>query len=140
MLGQDGSVAVQSAPSTPAGQEDDDMAAAQMEFSEFAGAAPRLPPSPPPGAGSLMPTLFGKKKSKSSFEYVMTKLERLTEKDLQDRFSVVDIYARMVFPVLFGALNAVYWVLYLYYITDELETDTLRLRTPADAVAYQPGS
>ncbi|XP_043236483.1 gamma-aminobutyric acid receptor subunit alpha-6-like [Amphibalanus amphitrite] len=139
MLGRDGSVAVQSAPSTPATQEDEDMAAAQMEFSEFAGTAPQ-PQQEPPGAGSLMPTLFGKKKSKSSFEYVMNKLERLTEKDLQDRFSVVDIYARMVFPLLFGALNAVYWVLYLYYITDELETDTFRLKAPADAAAYQPAS
>ena len=139
MLGRDGSVAIQSAPSTPATQEDEDMAAAQMEFSEFAGAVPQPPPEPP-GAGSLMPVLFGKKKAKSSFEYVMTKLERLTEKDLQDRFSVVDIYARMVFPVMFGALNAVYWVLYLYYITDELETDAFRLKAPADAVAYQPSS
>ncbi|XP_037077195.1 gamma-aminobutyric acid receptor subunit alpha-6-like [Pollicipes pollicipes] len=105
--------------------EADDMVAAQMEFSEFAGAAPQ--PLAEPTTDSLMPTLFGKKKAKSSFDYVMAKLERLTEKDLQDRFSVVDIYARIAFPLLFGALNAVYWVLYLYYISDELDADVFAL-------------
>ncbi|XP_037073529.1 gamma-aminobutyric acid receptor subunit alpha-6-like [Pollicipes pollicipes] len=138
MLGRGGALETESTPPPPAAQDDEDIAAAQMEFSEFAGTAPQSEPEPT--TDSLMPTLFGKKKSKSSFEYVMTKLERLTEKDLQDRFSVVDIYARLVFPLLFGALNAVYWVLYLYYITDELETDMFRLTKPLDSTAFEPKS
>ena len=56
---------------------------------------------------------------------MIAKLERLTETDQQDRFSVVDIYARLVFPVLFGALNALYWLLYLYYISDEKDGEVL---------------
>ena len=120
-------------PSNPADQtslsaesaDADDMAAAQMEFAEFSGAAPR--PVIEPTTDALIPTLFGKRKAKCSFEYVISKLERLTESDKQDRFSVVDIYARLVFPVLFGALNALYWLLYLYYIVDEKDAGVFML-------------
>ena len=105
--------------------EADDIAAAQMEFSEFSNSTPR--PVPEPTTDTLIPTLFGKRKAKSSFEYVISKLERLTETDKQDRFSVVDIYARLVFPVLFGVLNALYWLLYLYYIVDEKDAGVVFL-------------
>lgn len=42
-----------------------------------------------------------------------------TEEDLLDRFSVIDIYARRLFPSSFFILFTIYWILFNYYITDE---------------------
>ena len=42
-----------------------------------------------------------------------------SEEDILDRFSIIDLWARRLFPSTFFILFIVYWVLFNYYITDE---------------------
>ena len=42
-----------------------------------------------------------------------------TEEDILERFSIIDLYARRLFPSSFFILFTIYWVLFNYYITDE---------------------
>ena len=42
-----------------------------------------------------------------------------SEEDVLDRFSVIDLWARRLFPTTFFILFTIYWILFNYYITDE---------------------
>ncbi|XP_076042745.1 uncharacterized protein LOC143026366 isoform X2 [Oratosquilla oratoria] len=46
-----------------------------------------------------------------------------SEDDLLERFSIIDLYARRIFPATFFFLFTTYWILFNYYITDEFPTD-----------------
>jgi hypothetical protein len=38
----------------------------------------------------------------------------------KEKFSQIDIYSRKIFPCAFTFLITIYWILYMYYITDEV--------------------
>ena len=42
-----------------------------------------------------------------------------SEEDLLDKFNMIDIYSRIIFPSFFWVLFTIYWVLFNYYIEDE---------------------
>ncbi|KAK3860186.1 hypothetical protein Pcinc_033749 [Petrolisthes cinctipes] len=72
------------------------------------------PPMPPPF--TVWQILTRKRKLMSE----MTVSNTIpTEEDLLDRFSVIDLYARRLFPSSFFILFTIYWILFNYYITDE---------------------
>lgn len=53
-----------------------------------------------------------------------------SEEDVLERFSIIDLYARRLFPSSFFILFTIYWVLFNYYITDEFpheEVESLAL-------------
>lgn len=54
-----------------------------------------------------------------------------SEEDVLDRFSVIDLYARRIFPTAFFILFTVYWVMFNYYITDEFPHET---KEPSDGL------
>ncbi|XP_042865393.1 gamma-aminobutyric acid receptor subunit alpha-6-like isoform X2 [Penaeus japonicus] len=54
-----------------------------------------------------------------------------SEEDVLDRFSVIDLYARRIFPSAFFILFTVYWVMFNYYITDEFPHES---KEPSDGL------
>ena len=64
-------------------------------------------------------------------EYLMKSMtadfELPNEEDLLDRFSIIDLYSRRVFPSFFFLLFTIYWVLFNYYIADEFEKEETRV-------------
>lgn len=73
-----------------------------------------LPPPPPPY--TIWQMLMRKKKLISE----MSLANNIpSEEDVLDRFSIIDLYARRLFPTSFFILFTIYWVLFNYYITDE---------------------
>ncbi|XP_045104816.1 gamma-aminobutyric acid receptor subunit alpha-6-like isoform X2 [Portunus trituberculatus] len=73
-----------------------------------------LPPPPPPY--TIWQILMRKKKLISE----MSLTNNIpTEEDILERFSIIDLYARRLFPTSFFILFTIYWVLFNYYITDE---------------------
>uniref|UniRef100_A0A6A7G5N9 Gamma-aminobutyric acid receptor subunit alpha-6 n=1 Tax=Hirondellea gigas TaxID=1518452 RepID=A0A6A7G5N9_9CRUS len=67
--------------------------------------------------------------------YLMRKMtpdfELPNEEDLLDRFNIIDIYARRIFPTFFFAIFSIYWILFNYYISDEFPHEP---RIPSDGL------
>ncbi|XP_050700490.1 gamma-aminobutyric acid receptor subunit alpha-6-like isoform X3 [Eriocheir sinensis] len=71
---------------------------------------------PPPPPYTIWQMLMRKKKLISE----MSLANNIpSEEDVLDRFSIIDLYARRLFPSSFFILFTIYWVLFNYYITDE---------------------
>lgn len=81
------------------------------------------PPPPPPPIKQTITVwqLLARKK------YLMKRMtatsELPLEEDLLDRFSIIDLYSRRIFPTLFFILFSIYWILFNYYITDEFPSE-----------------
>lgn len=99
----------------------------ETTFTEFTTLRAPLPDSKRAGAGLWSSVVFGRNSQKWSYDFVLNKLARINDREPHQHYSVVDLYSRVVFPLLFAALNAVYWILYLYCITDDLESDVVNL-------------
>lgn len=85
-------------------------------------------PPPPPPPFTVWQILTRKRRIMSEMSPANTVP---TEEDLLDRFSIIDIYARRIFPTTFFILFTVYWILFNYYITDEFPDED---RVPTDGL------
>lgn len=84
---------------------------------------------PPPPPYTIWQMLMRKKKLISE----MSLANNIpTEEDVLDRFSIIDLYARRLFPSSFFILFTIYWVLFNYYITDEFPHED----GPKESLAY----
>lgn len=54
-----------------------------------------------------------------------------TEEDILERFFVVDLYSRRIFPSLFFIFMSIYWILFNYYIGDEFPEEK---QSPSDGL------
>lgn len=53
------------------------------------------------------------------------------EEEILDKFSIVDLYSRRIFPSLFFFFTSLYWILFNYYITDEFPNEK---KAPTDGL------
>ena len=81
---------------------------------------PPPPPPPPPKRDVTVWQLLIKKRY--LMKHMTSNFELPSEEDLLDRFQLIDIYSRRIFPTLFFVLFTIYWVLFNYYIEDKFET------------------
>ena len=90
------------------------------------------PPPPPPPAKKHIITIWQLlARKKYLMKHMTADFELPNEEDLLDRFSVIDLYARRIFPSFFFILFTIYWVLFNYYITDEFPH---KPRIPSDGL------
>ncbi|KAA0198218.1 hypothetical protein HAZT_HAZT002910 [Hyalella azteca] len=77
------------------------------------------PPPPPPPVKQTITVWQLLVRKKMLMKNMTPACELPCEEDLLDRFSVIDLYSRRIFPTLFFILFSIYWILFNYYITDE---------------------
>lgn len=89
------------------------------------------PPPPPPAQKHTVTVWQLLIKKKYLMKHMTPTFELPGEEDLLDRFSVIDLYSRRIFPSFFFILFTIYWVLFNYYITDEFPHEP---RIPSDGL------
>ncbi|XP_066952706.1 gamma-aminobutyric acid receptor subunit alpha-6-like isoform X3 [Macrobrachium rosenbergii] len=85
-------------------------------------------PPPPPPPFTVWQMLTRKRKIMSEMTPSNTVL---SEEDVLERFSIIDLYARRIFPTAFFILFTIYWVMFNYYITDEFPHES---KVPSDGL------
>lgn len=88
-------------------------------------------PPPPPAQKHTVTVWQLLIKKKYLMKHMTPTSELPGEEDLLDRFSIIDLYSRRIFPSFFFILFTIYWVLFNYYITDEFPHEP---RIPSDGL------